>query len=209
MKTGKMITVIVMGLTLAAGLSAANAAILTFKFMGTIDTVNDPENVMDIELGDPFTFTYTFDASTPDIDPLVGKGLYAAQSMVFDVGNPIHTTCTLNGVYINVWNNLAGPPVHDVYKADGDYIQPATGYGDEEAFVEIVLIDNDANAYPSDAMPLTFDLDDYEEKYVELGLWHGPPTLEIKVTITSFTPEPGTISLLALGGLSMLKRRRR
>lgn len=98
---------VVMAFLGGAGSSITFATPVTFYFGGVITEVDDPMNVLmgRIEVGDPFSGSYTFDLSTPDLDPSPMFGLYddAFTRMQLTVGDEsfIHPTDSFSIISIN------------------------------------------------------------------------------------------------------------
>jgi hypothetical protein len=73
----------------------------------------------------------------------------------------------------------------------------------------VVLQDYDASVFSGTSLPLSpVPLHEFESRTFEI-IDHLSGSFEVEGTVTYWTPEPTTLSLLALGGLALLRRRSR
>jgi hypothetical protein len=203
---------ILCGMVLGCWVSPAWAEEVTFAFSGHITGLSGDVGFLGgtIPVGTPFSGSYKFESTTPDAtpgDPSLGSYNGALRAFSVQVG-PHLLTGTLNPV-----RNRIGV-LHCVEGADfGDYYTP----GDRMSLLgkavdtSILLFDSSATAFTSDALPLTPPsltlFDEREFQIVDAAMY---ARFFVVGQLTSFThvPEPGTLALLALGGLTLLRRTR-
>ena len=183
---------------------------LYLSYEGNLTLVEDPFDRFNASVvdGAQFSGNYTYD---PDVaidsnpDPTLGAYSLGGE-LVADIGD-MHFAAT--DIYAPVRNDYtAGSIIIDSFMI---LAQTLTS-GNLPLFnrMSITISDDTATAFSSDALPTTLDLADFPyvnsfEIYADGVATH----LYGDLTSLTLTPEPATLSLLALGGLAMLRRRRR
>ena len=184
----------------------ASAGLIPFEFAGVIDTVSDPDNALDgaVQVGDPFSGSYTFDSDTPDSypgDP--GFGQYQSHSFAINIaGGGLAVDAGPDDSQILVSNETYG----DQYSS-GAFGFESSGVGVNE--LEIRLADNTATAFDSDALPVTPpELSAFSWRTMFFNGVVLASDLEFNLygTVTSLVPEP-TVLLLLVAGMPFIPRR--
>jgi hypothetical protein len=180
-----------------------------FQLAGTIDTVTDPADLVDIQVGDPWAFEYEFD---PDAEPTTlfpTKAIYTGWSGELSVGAMLFPFIdTSNAIYI--YDDLYG----------GDRYSIGTWSSTWQSFraisMNISLADLDGTALTGFGLPaVPPELSDFELTTFEVGAFDSTMTNHWKATgsIDSFTlvPEPSAAAIACLGVVALLcsKLRRR
>jgi len=201
----------------------ALATIITVEVEGTVNSITtDGGLTLDglVTVGSEMTGYCTYDTDTPDL----GSGSYAMISISMHIGN---YTFTHNPT-------SPDPPMFRVYTADRVYIASSdaprfdgTVYVDGEpktyddiiwgwTYLELFNLGTSSDEYiTNDALP---DLDtwpdlsvfDWRRAFETRFYGEGNDYFGIYGEITSLTPmpEPATVLLLALGSLTLLRKRR-
>ncbi len=131
----------------------ASASVVRFTFTGTVDQVSSPIPVQ-VQVGEPFSISYTFETTTPDIEPSPGFGVYLGA--LIDVEGQIGSMpiiFTMGGIEIRD-NSALG----DVYSA-------LTGAATSE--LSFYLADWQSVAFTDDSLPQTLDLALFEWHSIE------------------------------------------
>jgi hypothetical protein len=171
-----------------AGWEAATGAFLTIDF----ETLPDGSpSVAGTLLTDVFNYTSqgaTF--STPFDDPLIGGNLISKFSLISlggTIPNPSHIRADLVEEAFSIGFFFGGDATFEVFDADGHSIVSESFLSSEpNAFLGVVS-----------GVPISFVIMD-EGTAVGIQSFHFAPV-----------PEPGTMGLLALGGLAMMHRKRK
>ncbi len=165
----------------------------------------------DFAVGDPMLLTYTFESTTaPEAGSLSNSAsFFALTNLTATVGSYNFSSSAANN--IRVYNYA--DPHHDRYSLFvSDYSSAPDASGFPLTDFAISLYDYDRSVF-SDALvlPTTLPLSEFESKEFILVFDGGPKNpLDVKGTITGFTvvPEPATMSLLGIGGLTLLRQKR-
>jgi len=183
------------------------AAQLTFEFSGYIDSIVDPDNVLDgiAQVGHTFSGTYTFDSTTPDLmlDPSVGS--YGPPGPEVNIMiDALIVLIEADNSRITVVNNGS----YDSYSV----ARVGQFQVDTVRILELGLHleDDDATVFNDDSLPLTPpDLSEFEDRLftVQGEALGGSNDFFIHGEVTKFVPEPGAV-LLFLSGFSMTMTRR-
>jgi hypothetical protein len=100
---------------------APSAQLVTIELQGQVTSVNDPSFVLSgsINVGDPMTGHYTYDLSTPDVDPAPDLGEYhqdtAPGGMVVTISGVNFRSNPLSPELVLVLANDNGAPPVDIY----------------------------------------------------------------------------------------------
>ncbi len=154
----------------------ADASVIRFTFTGTVTEVSSPVSVP-VKVGNPFTVSYTFETTTPDVEPDPNFGTYlgalinvegqiGSLPIVFSLGN------------IEIRNDSA---LGDVYVAEA---------GAATSELVVYLADWESGAFQSDDLPETLELAVYE--------WHSIAFTKF-LSATSQTLIGGTITGFSTG----------
>lgn len=187
-------------LVVAFGAPTASAGLVTLTFGGDFSGVGDFNGV---NTATTFTASLTFESTTPDSfpgDPTFGD--YAAvTSFTLDVGSFSFSSVSVSSSTIVV---VDGVP--DDYEAT---VSGANAFGDTLDVV-LLLSDNEGTAFSSDVLPVVLPFSEFEVKQFTAAIFQaGEFNSDLQGTLTSVTPEPTTLTLLAFGGIFLRFRRRR
>ena len=172
----------------------AEAQSIEFEFGGTVTSIDpgisgcDP-NWGDVNVGNYWSITYTFDSTVSDTDGASDHGWYAAiTSYTLNVGGNIVDDSGLAGELISIFNNKpAGWDQYEVYIA-----LPGGTY---DWFMQ--LDDNTNTAWDTDELPLCGDIElsNFSLRDFTLSEVSGPGGCEIRGSVDWHTCTP----LVALG----------
>ena len=191
----------------ACQIPAAFGEPLTFHFSGEVRFINQSIDLgASVYVGAPFSGGYTFDPtgatdSYPD-DPRTGNYYFGPPAHLWaQIGNYEFVTPNLIMFIGDDW--LSG----DIYEPIS--VTPFTAAGLQWTIMNILLGDESRTALDSDALPLDVpDLADFPDAS-SLRLYLPGDVVGIRCQITSLTPEPGSLSLLALCSALVIRRRHR
>jgi len=218
-----------LGLVLGAILAISNpatATIINIEVTGTVDSIETAGFLLDGSVGNGTTLTgfFTYDTETPDQEPSEYNGLYYIISVSMTIGNYTFTDNPLSSEDARFLVTTVDPGYsvgssesffdgiiieNTVPKTYNDIIWSYTSLG-------IMNLSTSSNEYIlSDALP---DLDSFPDLSVfdvgrEFGVRFydesGYKYFRISGEVTSLNaiPEPGTVFLLGLGGLALIRRR--
>lgn len=207
----------VIGTVMFLGSASAFAIPVTWEATGTFHTLmgnGDGSLVpLNAQVGDEFTFRFTFDSDAPDTNasPEFGTYFFAIQSAEVTVRGLTYTPTTFQ--YISIYDLPSFDRVEFYGNSDDDN-DPTTGV---QGF-GFLLDDYTGTTFSNDSLPLDPpSLDGFNWRNFTLA-GSGPATEglqnELRGDITSLrrvsVPEPGTIGMLAfgIGGLFFARRRR-
>ena len=166
-----------------------------------------------VDIGDIITGTYTYDSSIPDSYPELWLGVYEYNTSPYGISLTIgeftfETDPENVDFTIKVFNNPPTVDSSDQYLVTSENNLPLpNGVLVRQIFLNL---GSDWRPLSSDALPATAPaLDDWP--YAVVGISGTTPEggFYIEGEVTSIIPEPTTISLLGLGALALLRRRRR
>ena len=177
--------------TLCAVLAVpALAEPITFVFGGQITNIAGQlmPPFQNAKVNDPFEFSYVFESTTPDSDPDPSVGSYGA----------ISEFRVRIGAAEASWSTMAPFNLISVFP-DTDRYGAIPGFPPVAA---IAVVDFEPGAIPNDALLLTLPWD--KRINTSFGLVAGGTA---DGTITTWTPEPTTLGLLALVSPFAFRRR--
>jgi hypothetical protein len=227
-KTLLILTVAVCGLFSHVG--SSQAALIIIEITAEVTDVTDPHRILEgkINLSDTITGRYTYDTSAPDSYPTDWLGIYWYYDPPYGIwltvnglelkSNPDDTYFTL-GIGDNAPPGLhGGGGLRDWYGV-GSLTNLLLKNG---AIVSDIVVsrislglgDSSCNAISSDVLPETAPvLNDWEVSSITVsGYYPGPEggSFEVKGYLTSavLIPEPGTLMLLGICTVGLLRMRR-
>lgn len=207
MNRHRCLALMVAGLALSGDAAVALGELITFEFAGEITSVQDDYGLLGgaVTIGTPFSGLYTFESTTPDMWPYsLETGVYPATMVVAGhVGEFQFSGITGTADLIVIGNGSPlDPPDSYLTSWSVDFAGQPAGAG-------IELVDNTGIAFSRDSLPLSPPrLSRFDERTFGIGAGGEIPHLGLLGEITSLTPEPGTLTLLALGALVLGRRRR-
>jgi hypothetical protein len=233
MKTRMIVRGIALIAAVATGAAGrASADLVTLSFSGTITTLNDTGGVFggEVKLGDAFSGSLIYDTATTDRegDPNVGNYLYANRLTNTPFVPPLGLTIQIGSVtlqpnygyifMVDVFNNQPSP----VLGVDGDGVQAIQSTSFDGTTVVpvsqtlVALFDRSQSAFSSDALPSSLSTSRFSEGIIQVIVSGGGAGSDDVVALegaidVQAVPEPGSVALLAVGGLGVLGyiRRRR
>ncbi len=183
---------------------SASASQVTWSFRGEITRVDDTDGFLEgqIQAGDAYSGSFTFDTNTPDANPDdPRRGLYnnAVTSVEGDVAGRVFVPRAGTPANIVVFNDLFGD---DRYHANG-----GVSFLDLSMTFSLNLIDHDQTALSSDLLPRDPpEITAFSNRQFALR-GTGSPRVDIIGEIAFLAPEPTSLALLAGGILCALRRR--
>ena len=198
---------------LALSANSLQAAIIIIDLTAEISDVDDLGELLEglVNVGDIITGSYTYDSATPDSKPLETVGDYWHSSQPYgislSVGGFVFQT-DLDNVYfvVSVSNNHLGDDRYSLRS----YSNLPLSSGVLVDHIAWQLVDYSATALSSDALPTTPPvLENWESIFgitIDFG-YKGSSMIRAHVTSAELVPEPGTIFLLGLGVLALIRKR--
>jgi len=209
--SGERFQRLVFCVVLLVAVPMAAAEMITFKFDGVIDVVDDENNVLDgaVQVGSPFTGVYTFDSDTADAWPDdLQRGRYDSPgpTMNLTIGG-LEVVVESGNAKINVANDFYGS---DIYRVGGTQSFMAGDLVIQE--MGFKLEDPTGSALDSDVLPVRPpNLTDYAQRWFGIlgektgvggfKFWGEPASLVL-------IPEPATFVLISGAALVVGRRRR-
>ena len=197
---------------LALSVNSLEATIITINLTAEIAEVYDISGLLEgnVNVGDTITGSYTYDSSTPDSNPLETIGSYehfnAPYGVTLSVGGFVFQTDPDNVDFlVTILNDNNGS---DDYTF-GSYNNLPLSNGVGVSFISWALDDYTATALSSDALPTTPPVLEDWESIAGITITYGPKgSSMIRAHVTSAVPEPGTVFLLGLGSLVLIRKGR-
>ena len=167
-----------------------------------------------VHVGSPITFAWEYDTTASDgnSDPTVGQyGLFHFQ---VDVGN---YTFEGQGPSLEIRDDYNATTMYDEYRVKSGTVavthgqlEGSEGLNGPMSDFCVDLYDSSATALPSDAQCVPPDLPAWTSHSASVTLYSdGGSCISITASLDSVTPEPTATVLLAMGGLTVLIRRRK
>lgn len=196
----------------------ADAITFTATFSGKTETLTGDFAFLSNK---PFEFSYTFDATTIDLNPgdpqsgfypgAIRDGRFRVTGLM---GGPLTWILDASGAN-NAIQVITTSTAHS-YNAGADVNGPSIGSA-TPVFVSLLLVDRDLEAFSSDALPTSIDLADFEwNRTIQFTFIGADPTCcstfgTIERARVQQVPEPSTLALLGIGlaGVIATVRRRR
>jgi hypothetical protein len=204
-----------------------SAELVRFDITGTLQSKTGLQPIPgnSPSIGAPFTGSFIFDTSAMDNSDSVSFGIYhtpVPPSLVaLKVGDWEWTSTTQSPTNIVVGNDLSAPGggTEDSYEVGHSRLDLLTPDEPNPTFAEYWLfrwaLDGPNTIFSDKSLPQqAFPLAPWTTNRWSISQWGTPPAplLEFSGAVGSFTsapvPEPGTCTLLVVGGLAALVRRR-
>lgn len=201
---------------LVATASTASADTLTFNFTGTISDLfffdGDPP---ELQIGDPVFGSFAFDGNDSDNNSASTHGYYLHSMSI--------THVTIGSL---TWNLTGGNVLVVNDTSDRYLVEQASNYSGSGPKVDgmhaedwsMTLHDSDGTYFADDSLPQTpptLSAFEDREMTIRFAATPEPPDFdfrdgEVRATVDSLTivPEPASLSLLAVGALALIKRKR-
>jgi hypothetical protein len=202
---------------LGVPLPSADAALITIDITATVDSVTDDgpgDGWLDglISPGSIITGSYTYESSTADSNPSSTVGHYwhyaTPAGISLSVSGLDFTTDPANVQFlVGVVNDGTSGGLHDSYWIYS-YNNLSLSNGPSVDAVIWALEDPTASALSTDALPTSPPVLDDWQSVLGLRLEGEKGGYFVDATVTSAVPEPATILLLAIGTLTLRKRKR-
>jgi MYXO-CTERM domain-containing protein len=181
-----------------------SAELVSFDFVVQLTSVEDSQNVMQgaLAVGDEVTGQFTLDTSSPDLSGLPTLGFYREPlvSLTGDVGGvPIAGPGPeISETYVRI--PTSGPYGFEVF-------EDPTFLGTRADF-RFWLGDSTRSWTEGDVLP-TEPFPYFDFSLFQLAAQAPGGFVRLEGVVTSFTPEPATVTLVGLGALALLGRVRR
>lgn len=203
----KTLLVLVGALALGCAANQSSASLVTWQFAGEITIVHDLNNLLDgaITAGTPFSGSYTFESTTPDVHPqsaVYGRyenAITSVSGVIGDLtfGGPIKSDNVITVLLLSFHNYGAATRV--------DF------FGESMVF-SLGLRDSTGRMLLDDSLPLSAPSLEGLDPTVMTGfriLNEDDDDLAFYGDLTFLVPEPTTFLLIALGSLAVFGRRQR
>jgi hypothetical protein len=179
---------------------------VTFEFAGEVALFTDTNDLLGgtVEVGTPFSGSFTFESTTPDTlpdDPGVGIYDNAILSISGDVGGSPFALVDPVETYISIRNDAVSIGL-DVYN-----VRAAVDFVGARVDLTLTVSDSMQSLLSSDALPL---FPPSLEMSTSSGFGFGAQEIGLGVfgPLNALIPEPGTMALLGVGALLLAGRAR-
>jgi hypothetical protein len=214
MKRGTMLLIAAGVCSLAFQGQRADATLITISIEAEVDYVEDLGNYLEgrINPGDIITGTYTYESTTPDTNPSAYVGDYEhfapPAGVSLSVGGFDFMTDPMNVDFlVAITNDGISGGLHDSYWiCSYNNLPLSNGASVDE--ITWALRDPTASALSSDALPITPPVLDNWQSMVGLRLEGERAGYIVDAHVTSAVPEPGTIGLLTIGTLLLIRKQK-
>lgn len=202
--------------SIVAAPAPTQATSITYEFSGTVNDVDDYDAAWPecIQAGVRFEGRLTLDLSAPDLDPDPDLGTYdiaAFASLWISIESVILRNDPSELFQLHAWNDWRGPEDKwsvTVRNPIASGVLRPLSYRDY--YISIILLDDDADQFDGDALPLDLNLSAFETTRLYItnhvsGMCAGWSCyiygFRIDGTIDAFevVPEPSTFLLVGLG----------
>jgi len=194
----------------------ADATLITISITAEVTGVYDRSGLFEgrINVDDIITGTYTYDTSTPDLNPDPTVGLYEHYDtpcgVSLNVGGFVFMTDPDNVDFlVEIRNNFLAVVPYDSFEWISENNLPLSN-GVSIAYIRLWLKARypSLDALSSDALPTTaLVVDDWETGAYDLLVVESRGDY-FRGRLTSAIPEPATFLLLGFGGLALLRKRK-
>jgi len=221
MNKSRLVGAVFISLSTLGLAQVGQAALVTYAYEGTADTVSTSgsgvdSTAFDALLGQTMRIVYTFDPSTPDLQPLDTLGTYEAVSVRITIGELSYSASL--GSTIIVSDNYLLKDQYGVtsHRSSGSLTGPDVG-GLAVNSMGLGLVDYTQTVYNSDVLPLTQPIpDDFPSlNNIVVSFWDsqtqsiGDIAARGDVTIAAVVPIPAAIWLFGSGLLGLVGMARR
>jgi len=189
------------------------AAHITVEFEGSVTSISGTGIPESIQVGDTFTGTYTYNSLTTDSDASPYLGMYehdAPYGVCMSIGEYELKTATshVGGFRISINNDDPQLNIWDFYTIESDEIVPVPSVDFDVDYIYWSLGDITHTAIDSDILPITAPaLEDWNYNSFRIVGINNSFTIRGEVT-EAVIPEPLTVTLMALGVIISLRKRR-
>lgn len=192
-------------------LSTVRGGPVTWQFTGEITRVSDPLNLLGggVEVGSPFSGSYTFESSIPDSQPDPRQGIY--NGAVVDVSGIVGVV-PFSGPHASRVNRFRIDDATGGFERDHYALQVGITFVGQTLDFELFMVGGHTSALLNDALPiLPPDLNLFEFRGLGISDTLEQVPILIDATLTSVVPEPTMIVMLLVGAVcaSAVSRKRR
>lgn len=190
------------GVTILLAVSSASGSLVTWEFAGDLMEIHDPNGFLGelFSVGMPYSGQFEFESTTADsfpktpgtghYDHAITDGFALLGNLPFD--SLVGSITLLNDSFANVGDSfrLAG----------------SIQFSDQFVGFFIDLSDSTGVALDDDTLPIVPPNLSYFDS-TTFVIEFGPHVGDLVGELTSLTPEPGTLLLLAAGAVAIMRRR--
>lgn len=187
------------------GASSANAELITFQLDGVVTLTTITRAPWGIaEVGTPIRFTYTFNTSTPDSEPLnTSFGHYVGAVTSFRL-EALGLVGEGSGGVISVIDHTTPTPGGDRY-----YVEDMLLSDGFDMYLTFQNHDGSTLPLTSDMIPTSFSLADWQDQEFTVGDLHENRWMAIEWETLTIVPAPGGVGFGIVVMMAVSRRRRR